>query len=188
MEVAKGSVGSAKRHVRISIRAVIAGALVELALIGLLLTLAGSLGWWPATGEKFQFGAAFAVFGIAAWVVSALAGAYAAAVISRSTERRDGIVHGIVTWATACLGATIAARVYLVLAIAVKLVELDAIKAFDAPRVMLAFFLADGLALIAAVVGGIAGSHAERARESGERQPEAPSVEWRPSEQPQPAR
>jgi len=186
MEVAKVSVESLKRRVRISVRAVVAGALVELALIGLLLTLAGGLGWWPV--ERFQLGAAFAVFGIAAWVVSALAGGYAAAVISRSTERRDGIVHGIVTWATACLSATIAARVYLVLAIAVKLVDLDAIKAFDTPRVMLAFFLADALALIAAVVGGIAGSHAERARESGARQPEAPSVEWRPSEQPQPAR
>ena len=188
MEVAKVSVESTKRRVRISVRAVIAGALVEMALIGLLLMLAGSFGWWPLFGERLELGAPFAVFAIAAWVASAFAGGYAAAVISRSVEGRDGIVHGLVTWATACVSATIAARIYVVLALAVKLVELDTIRAFDAPRIMAAFFLADALALIAAIVGGIAGSRSERARELGAKKPEAPRVEWRPSEQPQPAR
>ncbi|HTR49990.1 MAG TPA: hypothetical protein VMJ10_04725 [Kofleriaceae bacterium] len=187
MAVANVSLESTKRRVRISIRAVAAGALVGLALLALLMALARSFGSWLGFAER-QLGAGFAVYGIAAWIVSALAGSYMAAVVSRSADRRDGIVHGIVTWATAVLGATIAARLWIVLALAVKLVDVETIQTFNAPRVMLAFFLADALALIAAIVGGIAGSRAERTREIGAGAAGGPSVEWHPSEQPQPAR
>ena len=179
------SVASAKRHVRISVRAVVAGALVELALIGLVLTLARSLGWSFVSAEQ-RLGAASVVFGIAAWTAGALAGGYAAAVVSRSVDRRDGIAHGVVTWATALLGAGIASRLWVVLALEVGLVDLDTVRAFATPRTMLALFLAEFLALVAAVVGAIAGSRAERSRELGPRAAEV-GVEWRPSDQPQPA-
>ncbi len=186
MAIADVSLERMKRRVRISVRAVVAGAVVELALIGLLMVLARSLGWRFGSAEP-QLRAGFAVYGIVAWILSAFAGGYTAAVVSRSTDRRDGIAHGVVTWATAVLSAMFAARLWLVLALAVKLVDIETIRAVDAPRVMLAFFLADALALIAAIVGGIAGSRAERTRELGPRVVEGPSVEWRPSELPQPA-
>ena len=187
MAVASVSLEGTKRRVRISVRAVVAGALVELALLGLLMAFARSVGLWFGAAEH-QLGAGFAVYVVAAWAVSALVAGYTAASVSRSVERRDGIAHGVVTWATAVLGATIAARLWIVLALAVKLVDIATVRAFDAPRLMLAFFLADALALIAAVIGGIAGSRTERARETSTRAVEGPSVEWRPSEQPQPAR
>ena len=187
MAVANVSEGSTKRHVRISVRAVVAGVLVELALVGLLMTLARSLGLWFGSLEH-PLSAGFAVFGIAAWIASALVGAYTAAIVSRSVERRDGIVHGVVTWATAVLGAAIVARLWIVLAVAVKLVDIEMLQAFAAPRAMFAFFLADAFALIAAVAGGVAGSRSERAHAIGARAAEGPNAEWRPYEEVQPAR
>ena len=178
--------GDTKRRVRISVRAVVAGALVQLALVGLLMALARGFGWRFGSAER-QLGAELAVYSIAVWLVCAFIGGYTAAVVSRSAERRDGVAHGLVTWAIAVLAAMIAGRLWLALALAVKLVEVDTIRAFDAPRVMLAFFLADALALIAAIAGGIAGSRAERRVEIGAPAVQGPSVEWRPGE-PHPAR
>ena len=58
-----------------------------------------------------------------------------------------------------------------------------------ATRGVVLFRMTPEPALVAAIAGGIAGSRSERARELGAKEPEAPSVEWRPSEQqPQPAR
>jgi hypothetical protein len=177
--------GDTRRRLRISVRAVVAGALVQLALIGLLMALARGMGWRFGFAEQ-QLGAKLAVYGIAVWVVSAFIGGYTAAVVSRSADRRDGLAHGLVTWAIAILAAMIAARVWMVLALAVHLAEVDTFQAFDTPRVMLAFVLADALALIAAIAGGIAGSRAERRLETGAPSVQGPSVEWRPGE-PHPA-
>ena len=149
---------------RLSVRAVLGGAIVELVTIGLLLMLAGGVGLWPMgsldAAKMSEIGAGFAVFAGAAWIAAAFLGGYIAAVISRATDRRDGALHGLMSWAIACATGAVLACTWFMAALAVDLVNIDLASAMGG-RIMIAFFIGDLLALTGAVAGGIAGARAE---------------------------
>ncbi len=152
------------RRVRISVRAVLAGAVVQLVAIGLLLMLAGGIGLWPMgplSAEKLAgVSAGLALFGGVAWVIAASLGGYLATVVSGSTDRRDGILQGVMSWSTACAAAAVLGCAWFMSAIAADLASPDLASAIN-PRLMLAFFVGDLLALAGAITGGIAGARAE---------------------------
>ena len=151
-------------RLRIRVRAVLAGAIVELVALGLLLMLAGGLGLWsmgPLDSHAVEgIGAGLAIFTGAAWIVAAFAGGYLAAVIARTTDRRDGVLHGVTTWAIACASAAVLACLWFMAAVATDLASVDAVTAIG-PGLMLAFVVGDLLGLAGAVSGGIAGARAE---------------------------
>ena len=158
---------------RVSVRAVVGGAIVELVAVGLLLMLAGGLGLWSMraidAGQVSELGAGFALFAGAAWVAAASLGGYVAAVIARATDRRDGLLHGLMSWAIACSTAALLACTWFMAALAVDLAKVDLASALGG-RHMLAFVVGDLLALAGALAGGVAGARAE-ARLCGRRGP-----------------
>jgi len=149
---------------RISLRAAIAGAVIELVAIGLLLMLAGGLGLWSMgavdAAVMGELGVGVALFAGAAWVGAAFLGGYIAAVIARATDRRDGLLHGLMSWAIACSAAAVLGCTWFMAAVSIGLVEVDLMSAFG-DRLMLGFFAGDVLALAAAMAGGVIGARAE---------------------------
>lgn len=87
---------------RISARGVIAGVLVGLACEAMLMVLGTAIGLTalrPRPGFTRDLGLAFSAWLLFATMVSAFVGALVAAGAARSIRRRDGILHGVVTWA-----------------------------------------------------------------------------------------
>ena len=155
---------ASRTRARLSVRAVLGGAIVELVTIGLLLMLAGGLGLWPMgsldSAKMSEVGAGFAVFAGAAWIAAAFFGGYIASVISRAADRRDGALHGLMSWAIACATGAVLACTWFMAALAVDLVNIDLASAMGG-RIMIAFFIGDLLALTAALAGGVVGARAE---------------------------
>ena len=155
---------AAKRRARVRAGAVVGGAVVELVTIGLLLMLAGGLGLWPMgsldSAKMTEISAGFAVFAGAAWIAAAFLGGYIAAVSSRATDRRDGALHGLMSWAIACATGAVLVCTWFMAALAVDLVNIDLASAMSG-RIMIAFFIGDLLALTAALAGGVVGARAE---------------------------
>lgn len=118
---------------RLSLRAVAAGSVIELVTLSLLMVLGGGLGLW-STGVLDGDAVRNASSGLAIWagaalVVSALTGAWVAAIASRSQTRRNGLLHGLVTWATACFAAGLLACTWFMAALAVDTATIDAAEA-----------------------------------------------------------
>ena len=175
---------------RLSARAVVAGAIVELVLVSLLLTLAAGLGLWsiaPLTAEGIRgLGAGFALWSGISWVLAAFLGGFVAAAVSRSTHRRDGLLHGLVSWAAACLTAAVLLCTWFMAALAVELVTPEVASAMGSGGMLVAFFLGDLLALLGALAGGLLGARSE-AKATGPRGVEARAAERRPLVPAQPA-
>jgi hypothetical protein len=103
--------------------------------------------------------------GLAVWagvalILAALAGGYVAAIASRSSTVEDGLLSGLLAWATACLTGAILACTWMMTALATGIANLDVVNAMD-NRMMLGFFVADTLALGAALLGGRFGARQE---------------------------
>lgn len=126
--------------------------------------LAGGLGLWrpgilnAAALSKMSVG--LAVWAGIALIFAAFVGGYVAAIASRSLTVEDGLLHGLLTWATACLTGAILACTWMMTALATGIANLDVVNAMD-NRMMLAFFIADTLALGAALLGGRSGARQE---------------------------
>ena len=155
---------STTSSIRVSMRAVIAGAIVTLVVIGLLLMLAGGLGLWSMgridAAMISHLGGGFALFAGVAWVGAAFVGGYSAAVIARATNRRDGVLHGLMIWAGACAAAVVLACIWFMSAVSLELASVDVASAMGG-RMMLAFVAGDLLALAAGLAGGVMGARAE---------------------------
>lgn len=150
---------------RIAARAVIAGVLFALATLTVLMAVAGGLGLWSAgvldARALARLGAGFAAWAAIALVLSAFCGGFVAAVVSRSHDRRDGLLHGLVTWAAICMTAAVLLCTWFMAALAVGLADADVVGAMDRPGMFWAFVLADLLALGAALAGGRLGASSE---------------------------
>jgi hypothetical protein len=126
--------------------------------------LAGGLGLWrlgifnAAALSKMNLG--LAVWAGIALILAAFVGGYIAAIASRSLTVEDGLLHGLLAWATACFTAAILACTWMMTALATGIASLDVVNAMD-NRMMLAFFVADALALGAALLGGRFGARQE---------------------------
>ncbi|MBK8204954.1 MAG: hypothetical protein IPK68_22520 [Bdellovibrionales bacterium] len=143
---------------RLSARAIVAGTLSTFALMILLMILAGGFGLWTFNfSELSQASTAFWVWAFVAWTISLYISGYVASISSRSITRRDGALHGFITWASACvLGC-------LFLAVAA-----GSMLATMTPTMFWGSFLGDAIALGAAVLGGIQGSRGELQAEDRE--------------------
>jgi hypothetical protein len=153
---------------RLSARSVIGGVVVTLAVFGVLMTLGGGLGLWSLgrleATEGPRLGAGLAVWAVVSWVLSALLGGFVAALSARSPLRRDGLLQGLVTWAGACLLGGILACVWFMSAISSGLLSPWLVEGLRGPGVMWAFFIADALAVVAALFGGLLGARLEARR------------------------
>ena len=163
MEITAVEDGS-DRRCRFSARAVVGGAIVELVGLSLLMMLAGGLGLWrpgilnAAALSKMNLG--LAVWAGIALIFAAFVGGYVAAIASRSSTPEDGLLHGLLAWATACLTGAILACTWMMTALATGIANVDVVNSMD-NRMMLAFFVADTLALGAALIGGTWGARQE---------------------------
>lgn len=142
---------------RFSARAVVSGALVDLVGFSILMTLAGGLGLWHPgilnAAALAKMNPALAVWAGVALILGGFAGGFVAAIASNSVTAEDGLLHGLLSWATACLTGAILGCTWLMAALATGIANLDVVNAMD-NRMMLAFFAADSLALTAALIGG----------------------------------
>jgi hypothetical protein len=117
----------------------------------LLMTLAGALGLWEFNLRQMtDLGTGFWVWGLVSWVVSVFVGAFLSSVSSRSVDRRDGVIHGAVTWAAAC-----------VLGCLFLSYSMQGAEHVMSRGMLLGAFLGDLLALSAAILGGLLGSRSE---------------------------
>lgn len=151
---------------RISARAVLAGTTITIVLFSLFLALGGGLGLLPAgpvvDSEAIRSaGTGLIVWGSLSWIAAAFIGAYVAAVSARATSRDDGLLHGATTWATACVTAGILSCVWLMSAFSLDLVDRDITTAVWSRGAFLTYFVADLLALGAALTGGNLGVRRE---------------------------
>lgn len=90
---------------RISARGVIAGLLVGLALAAMMMALGAAIGIsaFPRDGSARMAGLGFAGWFLFSFAVGAFAAGWIAAGASRALRRRDGLLHGLVTWAALAL-------------------------------------------------------------------------------------
>ncbi len=170
---------------RFSARAVVGGAIVELVGISLLMMLAGGLGLWRP-GILNAAALSNASSGLALWaavslIIAAFFGGFIAALASRSTTAEDGLLHGLLAWAAACITGAVLACTWMMTALATGIAKLDVVNAMD-NRMMLVFFAADTLALAAALIGGAWGARQE-AHHLGAL-PQQPSPGLRPTAKP----
>ncbi len=90
---------------RISARAVIAGILVGLALAAMIMALGTAVGVtaFPRAGSPRNLGVGFAAWFLLSLTVGAFGGSWVASGAARALHRRDGVLHGLVTWAAITL-------------------------------------------------------------------------------------
>jgi hypothetical protein len=154
--------------IRVSALGVIAGLLVSLAFALLLLALGEAIGVTTAMRPSPEVARGIGI-GFGAWVVltlivSAFAGGWVAAAAARTVRRRDGVLHGLLTWsAVTVLGPFLVGR--LVRGMIAAISQLPQIT--DAVRLRAAIgswslFAALLLPLLAAIAGGAMGAKRER--------------------------
>ena len=153
-------------HSRISARAVAAGWMVAFSSMILWGALAGGLGLWNFDLAVLpQMGGGFWLFAAVAWIFSSFCGAYVASTIGRSTNTRDGSIHGIIVWA----GSSVLAYTWSFLVVGnfwgINL-------AASSPSYLFAIFFGDIFALGAAYLGGRLASYSEQKARHKEREME----------------
>jgi uncharacterized BrkB/YihY/UPF0761 family membrane protein len=136
---------------RLSAHSVIGGVLVIYASMSVLMALAGGLGLWEFDLHQISdLGTGFWAWALAAWILSVYAGGFLASTVSRSVDRRDGVIQGVVTWAAACVFGCLF-LVYFT----------QAAEHVMSRGMLWGAFLGDSLALGGAILGGLAGSKSE---------------------------
>lgn len=91
---------------RLSYRAIVAGVLSALVSQVVLMVLGAAIGLTAiagADGAQREIGIGFLVWLLISLAISAFIGAYVAAASARTPLRRDGMLHGFVTWAAVSL-------------------------------------------------------------------------------------
>jgi hypothetical protein len=156
---------------RISARAVIVGAAVSLAALNLLLGLGAAVGLVPTgSGPRSvldaevlrQGGAGLVVWSALSWISAVFAGAYVATLSARSTEARDGFLHGVATWAAVCVTAGVLTWAWFMAAIPLGLASPDLAGVMTGTGVLWSYVLAEMLAVAGALGGGYLGARSER--------------------------
>jgi hypothetical protein len=177
---------------RVSARAVTSGVAITLAVGTMLMLFAGVFGLLP-TGNfdaesMRRLGAGFGVWTLVSWILAAFVGAWLAAVIGRSKERRDGLLHGVVTWALTMLAGGLLVWTRLIVALAVGLVTREMLMAMRTNGLYVGLFLAYVLTLVASLAGGAFGARVES--RTVERRPlvtrEPEGAEYSPTRPPTP--
>lgn len=150
---------------RISLRGVAVGALVAVVASDLVFALAGGLGVWSfkvLDAESVKaLGRTEGIWAAVSWIVAVLAGSYIAASIGRAMTRRDGVLHGIATWALACFAFTVLGSLSLYGAMRVGLANPNFIGAVDWRPILLGSFFTDLLALVGAILAGMLAARQE---------------------------
>ena len=90
---------------RVSARGVIAGMLVGLALAAMMMALGNAIGAtaFPRTGSPRVVSVELAAWFLLSFTVGAFGGGWIAAAAAPALRRRDGVLHGLVTWAAIAL-------------------------------------------------------------------------------------
>lgn len=89
---------------RISFRGIVAGILTTFAAMMFFMTLAAGFGVWTFDfSEVHSLGTGFWAWAFVSWIISVGVGAFVSALSGRSGNRVDGLLHGTVTWAGACV-------------------------------------------------------------------------------------
>jgi hypothetical protein len=90
---------------RVSVRGVLAGMLVGLALATTLMALGNAIGAtaFARVGPPRAASLEIAGWFLLSFAVGAFAGGWVAAGAARALRRRDGVLHGLVTWAAIAL-------------------------------------------------------------------------------------
>jgi hypothetical protein len=104
MDTVQGSL-DVELPTRVSARGVIAGILVGLALAAMTMALGTAIGAtaFGRTNSLRNVGVGFASWFLLSLVVGCFAGGWLASGAARALRRRDGVLHGIVTWAAIAL-------------------------------------------------------------------------------------
>lgn len=104
MDTVQGSV-DVELPTRVSARGVIAGILVGLALAATVMALGTAIGVtaFPRAGSPRNLGVGFAAWFLLSLVVGCFSGGWLASGAARALRRRDGVLHGLVTWAAIAL-------------------------------------------------------------------------------------
>jgi len=171
------------RQCRFSAHAVVGGAIVELVCFSVLAMLGGGLRLWrPGILDAAAMSNASSL--LALWlgmslIIAGFVGGFVASAASRSSSAEDGLLHGLLTWATACISAAVLACTWFMSALATGIAKLEVVSAMD-NRMMLAFVVADTLALVAALVGGLWGAWQEAHHARAAAQPPASSLRTSP--------
>jgi hypothetical protein len=138
---------------RLSARGVVTGVLVNLAILILFLSLAGALGFWELRlSELPDLISDFWFLGVIGWVISTGVGSYTASVASHSTTLRDGILHGVVTWAASCVAMAF---------VLVRLIENVGSIDLQNSYALLGAFVGNLFSLGTAIFGAVAGARSE---------------------------
>jgi hypothetical protein len=93
---------------RVQLRAVFSGVAVAIGALAIFLGLSWAIGlstFEPTASRAHGLALGIIIWGAVALALSILVGAYVAALVGRSAEARDGILHGLVVWGT--LGAVL---------------------------------------------------------------------------------
>jgi hypothetical protein len=91
---------------RVSARAIISGVLVGLAFAVMLMVLGAAIGltaFGPRGDVAKGLGIGFAGWVLLTLIISAFVGGWVATGAARAVRRRDGVLHGLVTWAAVTL-------------------------------------------------------------------------------------
>ena len=104
MDTVQGStdIADVQFPTRVSARGVVSGLLVGLALEAMLLVLGAAIGLsalQPSGDVAKGLGIGFAVWLLLTLIISAFFGGWVAAGAGRAIRTRDGVLHGVVTWA-----------------------------------------------------------------------------------------
>jgi hypothetical protein len=105
MDTTVGSPLDVELPTRVSARGVIAGMLVGLALAAMMMALGNAIGAtaFPRTGSPRVVSVELAAWFLLSFAVGAFGGGWIAAAAAPALRRRDGVLHGVVTWAAIAL-------------------------------------------------------------------------------------
>lgn len=149
-------------HVRVSARAVVAGALVGTALFGVFAELIGAFGFVPASGVFDLRAAETLVRGAAlwsvAWIGTMLVTGFVASTVANARSARDGVLNGVVAWAATCFTVGTLFWAGYLAAVRLGLATPDVMQAFTAREVFLGGFVYDVAAIVASALGGVLGA------------------------------
>ncbi len=135
---------------RLSARAITAGVVCFFALMILFMTLAGGFGLWRFDiMELPELGPAFWMWTFVSWILSNYLSGYVAATAARSMKTRDGLLHGLVIWASVCVIGTLAIGVITGAIFNGILVPVTSTVMFWGA------FIGDAMGLGAAMLGGL---------------------------------
>ena len=152
---------------RIGVRAVMSGVLVALALIGLLLSLIGVFARTLDVHVAAHFGFGTYLWALISWFVAISVGAFVAARVGRASRPRDGALYGVVTWAAACVTASVLLCTWYMAAVGVGIVSPAFGEALMTRDTFAALFAADVLAVGGAFAAGVLATRAGRRGAAG---------------------